>query len=99
MIKDRKPQRLYISCSRGEECAFRVNVHLVDSEGPCVMKIQEHNCQGGSVRKRQLKTAFIRSITDAVDKFVVCEGLRAGNTAQLQQIVMEENGLQSLRDT
>ncbi len=27
-IKGRKPQRLYISCSRGDECAFRVNALL-----------------------------------------------------------------------
>ncbi len=47
------------------------------------------------MRKRQLKTAFIRSITDAVDKFVVCEGRRALNTAQLQQTV---KGLQGSRD-
>ncbi len=32
-ITDRKPQLPYISCSHGEECAFRVNALLVDSVG------------------------------------------------------------------
>ncbi len=40
--------------------------------------------------KRQLKTKFISSVTDAVDKFVVCEGRRSGNTARLQQMVNED---------
>ncbi len=41
----------------------------------------------------------MRSTTDAVDKFVVCEGRCAGNTAQLQQMVKEENGVPGSRDT
>ncbi len=32
-IRDRKPQRLYISCSSGDECAFRVNALLVSAVG------------------------------------------------------------------
>ncbi len=31
-------------------------------------------------------------MTDTVDKFVVCRGRRAGNTAQLQQMVKEDSG-------
>ncbi len=39
---------------------------------------------GASVLKRQMKTAFIKSITDTVDKFVISE------RAALQQIVKED---------
>ncbi len=39
-----------------------------------------------------MKTAFIKSMTDTVDKFVVCGGRRARNTAQLQQMVKEDTG-------
>ncbi len=98
-IKDRKPQRLYISCSPGEECGFRVNALLVDGVGLRMTKFQEHNCKGCSVREMQQKTAFIRSMTDTVYKFVIGEGRRAGDTAQLEQMVKEQNGLQGSRDT
>ncbi len=99
MNMDRKPQIHRISCSLGEECAFRVNALLVSGVLLRVIQVQEHSSKGGSVRKCLQKTALIMSITDAVDKFVVCEGRRAGNNAQLQQMVKEENGLQGLRDT
>ncbi len=36
-----------------------------------------------------MRTAVIKSISDTVDKFVVCKGRSAGNTAALQQIVKE----------
>ncbi len=49
-IKARKSQRL---CSRGDECAFRVNAVLGDSVSLRIIKFQRHNCDGGSVRKRQ----------------------------------------------
>ncbi len=38
-IKDRKPQRLYISCTRGDECAFRVNAVLIDGVGLRIINI------------------------------------------------------------
>ncbi len=38
-----------------------------------IIKFQQYNCEGGSVRKRQIRTAFIKSITDTVDKFVISE--------------------------
>ncbi len=37
-IKDPKPHRLYIRCSRGDECAFRVNALLVDGVGLRILK-------------------------------------------------------------
>ncbi len=46
------------------------------------------------MRKMQLKTSFIKSITDAVDKFVVFGGRCAGNTVQLQQVIKKKIGLQ-----
>ncbi len=50
-IKDRKPQSLYISCSRGDKCDFRVNIFLVNGAGRRIIKFQQYNCEGGSVRK------------------------------------------------
>ncbi len=47
-IKGRKPERLYISCSRGDQCVFRVNAVLVDGLGLHITKFQEHLCEGGS---------------------------------------------------
>ncbi len=70
-IKARKLKRLCISRSRGDECAFRVNAVLFDAVSLRIIKFQQHNCEGGSVRKRQIRTAFIKSITDTVETFVV----------------------------
>ncbi len=84
-IKALKPQRLYISYSRGDECSFRFNAVLVVGAGLRIIKFEQHNGEGRSVRKLQIRTAFINSITDTVEKFVVCEGGRAGNAAALQQ--------------
>ncbi len=67
-IKGRKPQRLYISCSRGDERDFRVNSLLVSGVGLRIIKFQQHDCQGGSVQKLQVRTAVIKSISDTVDK-------------------------------
>ncbi len=50
-VKDRKPQRFYISCSLGDECAFRVNAALSDGVGLRVVKFQQQNSVGGSVWK------------------------------------------------
>ncbi len=38
--KNRKPQRLYINCSRGEKCVFRINALLVDGVGLRIIKFQ-----------------------------------------------------------
>ncbi len=40
-IKERKPQRLYITCSRGDECAFPINAVLVDAPGLRIIKFQQ----------------------------------------------------------
>ncbi len=40
-----------------------------------------------------MRTAVIKSITDTVDKFVVCKGRSAGNTAALQKMVKEDAGI------
>ncbi len=42
-IKDWKPHRLYIRCSRGDECAFLVNALLVDGVGLRILKFQGSN--------------------------------------------------------
>ncbi len=45
-IKGIKPQRLYISCSRGDESAFRVNALFVSGVGLRIIKFQQHDCVG-----------------------------------------------------
>ncbi len=58
-----------------------------------MIKFQQHDFEGGSLRTRQMRTAVITFITDTVDKFVVCKGHSAVNTAALQQMVKEDAGI------
>ncbi len=58
-----------------------------------INRFEKHSCVGRSVRKRQLKTAAIRKITNTVDNFVVVRGPRGDNNTQLQQMLKKDEGL------
>ncbi len=93
-IDKRDSKRIRVKCSRGKECSFAVNaVLLVNGQGLRITRFEKHNCVGVSVRKRQLKTAVVSTVTNAVDRFVVARGRRGGNNAQLREIVKKDAGL------